>query len=800
MRSDPHSRVTPSLCHVDAGAPDPGKQQGIHPVSTARILKEHVSVLRQFSDERLEQLVKGSREASFEAGRAILHQGDEATHLGIVLSGTVAASVNGDGGARQVLGRLNAGDTFNEMALMTGDTVLADFVAESRCEVLLVPVSLFQSVIVSEPSALQQISKNITERMRLLLENPAIAAAALRRAEDPHGLELRGERPQRILVINCGSSSLKYSFYDTADESRRARGLVERIGADGTRLAHRGPKGESKKELGRAGFAEAFEAMVAALTEKGSGVIGDPREVSVVAHRVVHGGERFTEATLITDEVLARIEELNPLAPLHNPVNVQGIREMRRLFEGVPHIAVFDTAFHHTLPAHAHLYGLPYGLYEEKRVRRYGFHGTSHEYVGLRAAQFLKRRPGELKLVTCHLGNGSSLCALDHGRSVDTSMGFTPAEGLVMGTRCGDIDAGVLAFLERTDGTTASESEEMLNKKSGLLGISGISNDMREILQAADKGHERALLALKVYCYRLRKYIGAYIAALGGLDALIFTGGIGQGSAEVRALAVQGLDCMGLRIDDERNREARGGDEIRRISPDDSGAAVLVVPTDEERMMAREALRSLGRFQVTSALESQKQQPIPVEVSAHHIHLTQENVEALYGRGHQLTKHADLSQPGQYASKEQVTLVGPKGRIERVRVLGPPRKYTQVEIAMTEQFKLGVHPPIRESGDIEGTPGCTLEGPAGSIQLDRGVICALRHVHMTPEDALRYGVRDKSVVRVRVSGDRELIFGDVLVRVDPSFALAMHIDTDEANAANVQTGALGHIDGIQTEG
>ena len=769
-------------------------------MSTARILKEQVSVLKQFSEERLEQLVSGSRVATFEAGETIARQGDEAMHFGIVLSGSVTASVIGEGGERQTLGRLKAGDTFNEMALMTGDTVLADFVADTGCQALLVPVSLFQSIIVREPRALGQISRNITDRMRLLLENPAIAAAALRRAEDPHGLELRGERPERVLVINCGSSSLKYSFYDTADESRRARGLVERIGTDGARLAHRGPKGESKEDLGRAGFAEAFKAMLAALTAKGSGVIGEPREVSIVAHRVVHGGERFTEATIITDEVLARIEELNPLAPLHNPVNVQGIREMRRLFEDVPHIAVFDTAFHHTLPAHAYLYGLPYGHYAEKRVRRYGFHGTSHEYVGLRAAQFLKRRPGELKLVTCHLGNGSSLCAQDHGRSVDTSMGFTPAEGLVMGTRCGDIDAGVLAFLERTDGTTASQSEEMLNKKSGLLGISGISNDMREVLEAAGKGHERALLALKVYCYRLRKYIGAYIAALGGVDALIFTGGIGQGSAEVRALALQGLDCMGLRIDDERNREARGGDEIRRISPDDSKTGVLVVPTDEERMMAREALRALGRFQVTSALESEKQQPILVEVSAHHIHLTQEHVEVLYGEGHRLTKHADLSQPGQYASKEQLTIVGPKGRIERVRVLGPPRKFTQVEIAMTEQFRLGVHPPIRESGDIEGTPGCVLEGPAGKVQLDRGVICALRHVHMTPTDALRYGVRDKSVVRVRVTGDRELIFGDVLVRVDPSFALAMHIDTDEANAANVRTGAQGYIDGIQTEG
>jgi acetate kinase len=217
-------------------------------------------------------------------------------------------------------------------------------------------------------------------------------------------------------------------------------------------------------------------------------------------------------------------------------------------------------------------------------------------------------------------------------------------------------------------------------------------------------------------------------------------------------------------------------------------------------MMAREALRALSRSYITKVLEAQKQQPFLVEVSAHHIHLTQEHVEALFGKGHQLTKHADLSQPGQYACKEQLTIVGPKGRIERVRVLGPARKYTQIEIAMTEQFKVGVHPPIRESGDIADSPGCTLESPTGSVKVDRGVICALRHVHMTPEDALRYGVRDKSVVRVRIAGDRELVFGDVLIRVDPNFALAMHIDTDEANAASVKTGAQGFIEGIQSEG
>ncbi len=763
-------------------------------------LKTPTGVFQHFSPERLRELAEGSRLRSFEPNEVIVHHGSAPTHFGLVLSGNVSASVPGDAGQRQQLGKLSAGETFGEMSLMTGNPMAADFIADSRAEVMLIPVSLFQSIIVAEPQAVQHISRTITERMKTILGDPAKAAAALSKGNDPYGLQLNGERPEKILVINCGSSSLKYCFYDTTDEKRHARGQVERIGIDGTRLVHRGANGEIKRELPKGGFAEAFKAMTAELTSKETGVIGRASEVSVVAHRVVHGGEKFTEGILITDEVLAQIEALNSLAPLHNPVNVAGIGEMRRLFPAVPHVAVFDTAFHHTLPAYAYLYGLPYDLYEKKRVRRYGFHGTSHHYVALRAAQFLKQRPNALRVVSCHLGNGSSLCAVDHGRSVDTSMGFTPAEGLIMGTRCGDIDAGVIAFLERTEKMTASQSEEMLNKKSGLLGLSGISSDMREILKAAEEGHHHALLALKAYCYRVRKYIGSYIAAMGGLDTVIFTGGIGQGSAEVRALALQGLECMGIKLDPQRNRDARGFEETSRISTDDSNVTVLVVPTDEERMMAREALQAVSRSYITRVLEAQKQHPFLVEVSAHHIHLTQEHVEALFGKGHQLTKHADLSQPGQYACKEQLTIVGPKGRIERVRILGPTRKYSQVEIAMTEQFKLGVHPPIRESGDIADSPGCVLESPKGNVKLDHGVICALRHVHMTPADALRYGVRDKSVVRVRITGDRELVFGDVLVRVDPSFALAMHIDTDEANAANVKTGAQGFIDGIQSEG
>jgi acetate kinase len=763
-------------------------------VDTLGFIKERVGLFKDFSADRLKQLVDGSRVRSFEAKEAIMHRGGEATHFGVVLSGEVVAGTNG-----QTLGELKAGETFGELSLMSGQPLLADFVAKSPCEVLLIPVSLFQSLIVAEPGVVQTISRTIADRMKMLMTDPAKAATAFRESDDPYGLKLKGERPEKILVINCGSSSLKYSFFDTNDDSRNANGAIERIGLDKTRLKHRGPKGEVKKDLPKGDFAAAFKAMTAELTSKETGVISGAGEVSAVAHRLVHGGEKFTEGTLITDDILAEMEKLNPLAPLHNPVMVAGIKEMRRLYPSVPHVAVFDTAFHHTLPAHAFLYGIPYELYEKKAVRRYGFHGSSHNYVALRAAQFLKRRPNELRLVSCHLGNGSSLCAVDHGRSIDTSMGFTPLEGMIMGTRSGDVDPGVIGFLER-DGLTSAQIDEMLNKKSGLLGLSGVSSDMREILTAADQGNRRALLALKAFCYRVRKYIGAYVASLGGLDAVIFTGGIGHGSAVVRALALQGLDCMGIALDDKRNSEA-GGNEVGLISTDDSKVAVLVIPTDEERMMAREALRTLSRSYITKVLDAQKQQSFLVEVSAHHIHLTQDHVEALFGKGHQLTKHSDLSQPGQYACKEQLAIVGPKGKIERVRILGPARKYTQVEIAMTEQFKLGIHPPIRESGDIADTPGCTLESPTGSVPIDKGVICALRHVHMSPEDALRYGVRDKSFVRIRVTGDRELVFGDVLIRVDPSFKLAMHIDTDEANAANIGAkGAQGFVDGIQSEG
>lgn len=760
-------------------------------------LKERVSLLAPFTDGQLEALVKGLRLTVFEPGEAIFRAGEEVHFLAVILEGKVTASAEGTDGDRVVLGELEAGDTFGEMALLSGDPIVADLTSATRSRVLLVPLTLFQTRIMAEPRAVQHIARTIGSRMQMIASDPAKSRAVSRKEEAANLLALKGERPERILVLNCGSSSIKYCILDTENPERAARGHIDRIGMAGTKLTQRGGAADLARGLPSGDHGAAFAAMLGALQDASAGVIRNASEVTVVGHRVVHGGEKFAGPVVIDDTVLAEIEKLSPLAPLHNPVNVAGIREARRLFAAVPHVAVFDTAFHATLPNHAYLYGLPREYSDKKGVRRYGFHGLSHSYVTAAAARFLGRRPRELRIVSCHLGNGASLCAIDHGRSVDTSMGFTPGEGLIMGTRCGDIDAGILAFLARSEKLGAQQLDDLLNKRSGLLGLSGISSDMREIEAAAAGGDARALTALKTFCYRIRKYIGSYVAAMGGVDVLIFTAGIGVGSAGIRATALQGLRCMGLHLDEERNRTVGSAREIARISADDSLAAVLVVPTDEECIIARETLCALSRDYLVRASAACRSEPILVEVSAHHIHLSPEHVELLFGAGHDLTKHANLSQPGQFACKEQLTIVGPKGRIERVRVLGPTRKATQVEIAMTEQFKLGIHPPIRESGDIEGTPGCVLVGPAGSVTLEKGVICALRHIHMTPADALRYGLRDKCTARVRVPGKREVVFGDVRIRIDPNFALAMHIDTDEANAANLRTGAEGFIEGIK---
>ena len=390
-----------------------------------------------------------------------------------------------------------------------------------------------------------------------------------------------------ILVINCGSSSLKYQLINSETEGVLAKGLCERIGIDGM-LTYQPEGGEKEKsEIAMPTHTEAINAVLAALTNEKSGVIKSLSEVGAVGHRVVHGGEKFTSSCLINDESMKAIEECNDLALLHNPANLIGIRACQELMPGVPMVAVFDTAFHQTMPDVAYTYGIPYEYYEKYKVRRYGFHGTSHSYVSKRTAEIVGKPYDQMKIIVCHLGNGASISAVNCGKSVDTSMGLTPLEGLVMGTRSGDLDPAIIDFVGKKEGLSLDEMNEVLNKKSGMLGISGVSSDGRDLEAAAETGNKRAQLALDVFDYRVIKYIGAYAAAMNGVDAIAFTAGIGENNIKMRKDVCSSLTYLGVKLDEEKNN-VRG--EERIISADDSKVQVLLVPTNEELAIARETL------------------------------------------------------------------------------------------------------------------------------------------------------------------------------------------------------------------
>ena len=389
-----------------------------------------------------------------------------------------------------------------------------------------------------------------------------------------------------ILVINAGSSSLKYQLLNPETGALLAKGLCERIGIDG-KFTYK-PQVEGKKVLDAVDVAmpthsEAIQAVLDALVDAENGVIGSMKEIDAVGHRVVHGGEAFNKSVLITDEVMKAIEDCIPLAPLHNPANLTGIRACQKVMPGVPMVAVFDTAFHQTMPAKAYMYALPYAYYENDKVRRYGFHGTSHKYVAGRAAAMLGKKPEELKLISCHLGNGSSVTAVDGGKSVDTSMGFTPLAGLPMGTRAGDLDAGILQYVMNKYGLSIDEMLNVLNKKSGVEGLSGVSSDFRDLENAAAEGNEKASLSREKFAYEVKKYVGAYAAAMGGVDAIIFTAGVGENDKAIRAMVCKGLEYMGVKLDDEAN-SVRGKETV--ISTADSKVKVLLIPTNEELMIA----------------------------------------------------------------------------------------------------------------------------------------------------------------------------------------------------------------------
>lgn len=392
----------------------------------------------------------------------------------------------------------------------------------------------------------------------------------------------------KVLVINCGSSSVKYQLIDGDSEKCLAKGQVSRIGVSGALLQH---KAAEKEEVARTGeildHIQAIAEVVKILTSEKHGVIKNTSEISAVGHRVVHGGEQFGDSVLITPAVMSTLRSLIELAPLHNPHNIRGIIACERTLPDVPQVAVFDTAMHCKMPRHAYIYGLPYVLYKRYGIRRYGFHGMSHHYVAHRSAALLGKPLKDLKMITAHLGNGASVTAVKDGISIDTSMGFTPLEGLLMGTRTGDIDAAIILYLMGREELSMQEASTLMNKHSGLSGVSQVSSDMREIEKALSEGHEQAKLAHDIYCYRLKKYIGAYAAAMGGLDVVVFTAGVGENSPLVRSKSCQGLEFLGLKIDEAKNQAAKAVEAD--IATDDSRVRVTVIPTNEELVIARDA-------------------------------------------------------------------------------------------------------------------------------------------------------------------------------------------------------------------
>lgn len=398
----------------------------------------------------------------------------------------------------------------------------------------------------------------------------------------------------KILVLNCGSSSIKYKLFDMTSKEVIAQGGIEKIGLKNSFLKLTLPNGEKKiLEKNIPEHTTGIEFILEILTSPEYGCIKSLEEINAVGHRLVHGGERFSESVLITKEVIDMIVSCNDLAPLHNPANLKGVNAISKTLPNVPQVGVFDTAFHQTMPDYAYLYAIPYELYEKYAIRRYGFHGTSHRYVSARVCEFLGIKPEGTKIITCHIGNGGSITAVKDGKSVDTSMGLTPVEGLMMGTRCGDIDAGAVAYIMDKEGLNTTGVSNLLNKKSGVLGVSGVSSDMRELCAACEAGNPRALLAEKMYFYRIIKYIGAYTAAMNGVDVIVFTGGVGENQANCREEVCKSLEYLGVKIDAEKNK-VRGEEMV--ISTPDSKVKVVVVPTDEELMIALDTMTILNEI------------------------------------------------------------------------------------------------------------------------------------------------------------------------------------------------------------
>jgi acetate kinase len=769
-------------------------------VDVVELLSEH-DLFTGFTPEDLRDICNASEIRTFEPKETIIRAGEPGRFLGVILEGRAEALRVNEEGEEERVGELTAYDYFGEISLISGEPTTANVRAVTRCRALLIPHEVMSASLSTHPRALHHLGRTVAERLRSIWatqaaeERPEPTPAA---GEAPAAAVSASAAAARVLVIDSAPTMVRYSYFDVERGLHNREGVVEHLAQARARHTVRKLRGKAVAPVS-GGRRAAIEAVLGGLTEP-DGPLERVEDLSVIAHRVLHGGERFGEPMLVDDMVVEGVRQELRVGGEEARANLEGIEVCRSLAPGVRQVAVFETAFFQAVPAHAYVYALPYELYRDEGLRRYGSNGVAHRQAALLAATHLQRPLEELRVVSCYLGSEPSVCAVADGRAVEVTGGVMGRGGLPGMNGPGDLDPDIALRLCRAEDTSPEDMERLLRERGGLRALSGVAGGMGELTTAAEGGDARASLAVDVMAHAIKKAIGASVAILGGVDVLVLTGPQSEAGRLVRDRALGGLEGLGLHLDRKLNAAPESdADGVSELSPSLAAAKILLVPSDGHRMIASEVLGAIGREDLAALFRSRRL-PIPIGISAHHVHLTQEHVEALFGPGHQLTFRAELSQAGQFACDEQVTLVGPRGSVERVRVLGPVRNATQVEISRTEEFRLGIDAPIRASGNTKGSPGLQLEGPAGSIDLQEGVICAARHVHMSPEDALRFGVRDRALISVRVEGGRGVSFRDVLVRVHPDFRLDMHVDTDEANAAELGADAVGYVESIENPG
>lgn len=718
-------------------------------------LKDH-ALFGEFTTAELAGLVERGEMRSYRPGQRIIRAGDPGTFLGVVLEGTACAQRHDGRGETVTLGEIPCGAYFGEISLISGEATTADVVAVTPCQVLQFPHRVMTEALAGRPAAMSHIARTIASRLRpQAAEGPGVSPVAV--AEDTAGLTTR----DRILTVECTGSAIRYQYFDTDNEMGSFSGTVEGLGGEAAVHNSHGLRWEQSEAV-PGDLGSAVEAIVRGVRER----LGEEAQLTAVGHLVPHGGEVFAGPVTMDGDVAGRVAELGEgLCPADRPA-AEALCAFAEALRGIPQIAVFDTAFFAAMPPATFLCGLPYESYEQQGIRHYGRQGLVHEQAAVLAAAHLQRPPAALNLVVCQIGPAPSVSAVAGGRGVDFELVFPEHEAA---------------------GAVGSEA---------LAPGADPWADLPNLFELSQSGDEHAEAAVDVLTYRLRKLVGAAWVSLGKVDGLVFTGQWGSVLPLLRTRVCGKLAGLGVMLDEGRNADphpdARG---VSDLSHAGAVIPVLVTPTDQPRMIACQVAEVIGHSPVCAALLARRR-PIPIGVSVRHLHLSRADLAALYGEGHELTFRAPLSQPGQFACEETVDLLGAKGRIGRVRVLGPERPETQVEISRTECFQLGIPAPIRMSGELAGTPGLQLEGPCGVIDLAQGAICARRHLHLSPEEALGLGLRQRDEISVRVGGERSLVFNDVAVRVHPDYRLDMHIDTDEANAARLDQGAVGYVESV----